>query len=202
MARVGPLRRSLGRPTVFNFVGPLCNPAGATVQVIGVGRAAVRHAVAEAAMLGGASRVLVVSSPLAIAGPGVPAAGSATLDEVSLFGVTDVIDVGPGGTRHHTWTAEDFGLSTRPIADLTKLEVNGPEESATAIRAVLAGESGPRRDVVVLNAAATLWAAGVAASLPAARVLAERAIDDGSAAAKLAALAARSNAPVAPSVDA
>jgi anthranilate phosphoribosyltransferase len=80
--------------------------------------------------------------------------------------------------------------------------VNGPEESAAAIRAVLAGESGPRRDVVVLNAAATLWAAGVAASLPAARALAERAIDDGSAAAKLAALAARSNAPAAPSVDA
>ena len=202
MARVGPLRRSLGRPTVFNFVGPLCNPAGATVQVIGVGRAAVRHAVAEAAMLGGARRVLVVSSPLAIAGPGAPAAESATLDEVSLFGVTDVIDVGPGGTRHHTWTAEDFGLSTRPIADLAKLEVNGPEESAAAILAVLAGESGPRRDVVVLNAAATLWAAGVAASLPAARALAERAIDDGSAAAKLAALAARSNAPAAPSVDA
>ncbi len=202
LARVGPLRRSLGRPTVFNFVGPLCNPAGATVQVIGVGRAAVRHAVAEAAMLGGAHRVLVVSSPLAMNGPGTPATGSATLDEVSLFGVTDVIDVGPGGTRHHTWTAEDFGLPTRPIADLAKLEVDGPDESAAAIRAVLAGESGPRRDVVVLNAAATLWAAGVAATLPAARALAERAIDDGSATAKLAALAARSNAPEAPSVDA
>ena len=202
MARVGPLRRSLGRPTVFNLVGPLCNPAGATVQVIGVGRAAVRHAVAEAAVLGGARRVLVVSSPLAIDGPETPAAGAATLDEVSLFGVTDVIDVGPDGTRHHAWTAEDFGLATRPIADLAKLEVNGPEESAAAIRAVLAGESGPRRDVVVLNAAATLWAAGLAASLPAARALAERAIDGGSAAAKLAALVARSNAPAAPSVDA
>jgi len=202
MARVGPLRRSLGRPTVFNLVGPLCNPAGATVQVIGVGRAAVRHAVAEAAVLGGARRVLVVSSPLAIDGPEAPAAGAATLDEVSLFGVTDVIDVGPDGTRHHAWTAEDFGLSTRPIADLAKLEVHGPDESAAAIRAVLAGESGPRRDVVVLNAAATLWAAGVAASLPTARALAERAIDDGSAAAKLAALVARSNAPAAPSVDA
>lgn len=198
MARVGPLRRSLGRPTVFNLVGPLCNPAGATVQVIGVGRAAVRHAVAEAAMLGGARRVLVVSSPLEIAGAG----GSATLDEVSLFGVTEVIDVGPEGTRHHAWTAEDFGLSTRPITELARLEVNGPDESAAAIRAVLAGESGPRRDVVVLNAAATLWAAGVAPSLPAARALAERAIDEGSAAAKLAALVARSHSPVAPAVDA
>ena len=198
MARVGPLRRSLGRPTVFNLVGPLCNPAGATVQVIGVGRAAVRHAVAEAAMLGGSRRVLVVSSPLEIPGTG----GSATLDEVSLFGVTEVIDVGPGGTQHHTWTAEDFGLPTRPIPELAQLEVNGPDESAAAIRAVLAGEPGPRRDVVVLNAAATLWAAGLTTSLPAARALAERAIDDGSAAAKLAALAAHSHSPVAPSVDA
>ena len=193
MARVGPLRRSLGRPTVFNLVGPLCNPAGATVQVIGVGRAAVRHAVAEAAVLGGARRVLVVSSPLE--GAKAAAAGPATLDEVSLFGVTDVIDIGPQGTRQHAWTAEDFGLRTRPIDDLARLEVNGPEESAAAIRAVLAGETGPRRDVVVLNAAATLWAAERAASLPAARALAERSIDDGSAAAKLAALVARSHQP-------
>jgi anthranilate phosphoribosyltransferase len=64
LSRVGPLRRSLGRPTVFNLVGPLCNPAGATVQVIGVGRGAVREAVAEAAVRGGARRVLVVSSAL------------------------------------------------------------------------------------------------------------------------------------------
>lgn len=200
MARVGPLRRSLGRPTVFNLVGPLCNPAGATVQVIGVGRSAVRRAMAEAAILGGARRVLVVSSPLPVQAPGAP--GPATLDEVSLFGTTEVIDISPRGTRDHRWTAEDFGLATRPIADLERLEVRGPEESAAAIRAVLDGEEGPRRDVVVLNAAATLWAAGRAESLPAARALAERSIDDGAAAAKLAALVARSHAAVAPSVDA
>jgi anthranilate phosphoribosyltransferase len=190
MARVGPLRRSLGRPTVFNLVGPLCNPAGATVQVIGVGRAAVRHAVAEAAVRGGARRVLVVSSPFE---PGQP--GSGTLDEVSLFGATDVIDVGPSGTRHHRWSPEDFGLTTLPVAELAQLEVSGPDESAAAIRAVLAGERGPRRDVVVLNAAATLWAAGSATSLPEARMRAEQTIDNGSAAAKLSALTARSHHP-------
>ena len=157
---------------------------------------------AEAAILGGARRVLIVSSPLAIDAPHAPLTGSATLDEVSLFGVTEVIDVGPEGTREQRWSPEDFGLATRPVAELARLEVSGPDESAAAIRAVLAGESGPRRDVVVLNAAATLWAAGLAASLPAARALAERAIDDGSAAAKLAALAAHSYSPVAPSVDA
>jgi len=188
MARVGPLRRSLGRPTVFNLVGPLCNPAGATVQVIGVGRRSVREAVAEAAVVGGARRVLVVSSPL-------DATGSRSLDEISLFGPTDVIDIGPDGTCHHRWTPEDFGLRTRPPEDIAALEVTGPDESAAAIRDVLAGQPGPRREVVVLNAAAALWAAGSAPSLPEARMHAERAIDDGSAAGKLAALVARSNRP-------
>jgi len=75
------------------------------------------------------------------------------------------------------------------------LEVTGPDESAAAIRDVLAGQPGPRREVVVLNAAAALWAAGSAPSLPEARMHAERAIDDGSAAGKLAALVARSNRP-------
>ena len=187
MARVGPLRRSLGRPTVFNLVGPLCNPAGATVQVIGVGRADVRAAMARAALACGARRVLVVSAPL-------DATGTRSLDEVSLFGPTDVIDVGPQGTTESRVTPEDFGLVTRPLEEMAALGVSGPEESAAAIRAVLSGERGPRRDVVVLNAAAVLFAAGLAESLPAARALAERSLDSGRAAATLAALAARSQA--------
>jgi len=185
MKCVGPLRRSLGRPTVFNLVGPLCNPAGATVQVIGMGRAGARLPMAEAARLGGAERVIVVSAPLA--GP-----GERVLDEVSLFGPTDVIDVGRAGTTTGRWTPEDFGLATRGASEMAALAADGPEESAAAIRAVLAGEAGPRRDVVVLNAAAVLYAAGRAASLGAARALAETAIDSGRAAATLAALAARS----------
>ena len=175
MARVGPLRRALGRPTVFNLVGPLCNPAGATVQVIGVGRAAAREPVAEAARLLGARRAVVVSGL-------VGDAADRAFDEVSLFGPTDVIDVSPAGANRFRWTPEDFGLATLPAARLADLEVDGPEASAAAIRDVLAGTPGPRRDVVVLNAAAVLWAAGRAADLPAARGLAERAIDSAAAA--------------------
>jgi anthranilate phosphoribosyltransferase len=186
MARVGPLRRSLGRPTVFNLVGPLCNPAGADVQVIGVGRAGAREPLAEAARLLGARRALVVTGHLG--------ADGRVFDEVSLFGPTDVIDVAPTATARRRWVPEDFGLQTLPLARLADLEVDGPETSAAAIRGVLAGERGPRRDVVVLNAAAVLWAAGRAADLPAARQRAEEAIDSGAAARLLAAFAARSHA--------
>ena len=191
MARVGPLRRSLGRPTVFNLVGPLCNPAGAGVQVIGVGRSTAREPVARAAALLGARRTIVVSGHLGTrAGGGQAAAGDdRAFDEVSLFGHTDVIDVAGETLSRTTWTPEDFGIATQPVARLDELAVSGPAESAAAIRGVLAGERGPRRDVVVLNAAAVLWAAGSAASLPAARAAAEAAIDSGAAAGKLAQLA-------------
>ena len=171
MARVGPLRRSLGRPTVFNMVGPLCNPAGATVQVIGVGRAAAREPLAEAARLLGARRTLVVSGHVG------DDAHEKVFDEISLFGPTDVIDVSAGSVTRSRWTPEDFGLATQPADRIAELTVADPAESAAAIRAVLTGERGPRRDVVVLNAAAVLWAAGRAGDLPGARTTAEAAID-------------------------
>ncbi|MFM9196730.1 MAG: anthranilate phosphoribosyltransferase [Planctomycetia bacterium] len=180
MARVGPLRRSLGRPTVFNLVGPLCNPAGAAVQVIGVGRASARESLAEAARMLGARRTLVVSGHVGHHTAG--AAQERVFDEVSLFGPTDVIDVSAGSTTRRRWTPEDFGIAMQPATRIEELAVAGPAESAAAIRGVLAGERGPRRDVVVLNAAAVLWAAGKAGDLPAARAAAEAAIDNGAAA--------------------
>ena len=189
MARVGPLRRSLGRPTVFNLVGPLCNPAGATVQVIGVGRPAAREPVAEAARMLGAARALVVS--------GHTGDGGGAFDEVSLFGPTDVIDVTAGTTVQRSWRPEDFGLATQPVTHMAELSVAGPAESAAAIRDVLSGAGGPRRDVVVLNAAAVLWAAGRGVDLSAARALAERAIDSGAAARLLADFARLSHVPAA-----
>lgn len=182
MARVGPLRRSLGRPTVFNLVGPLCNPAGASVQVIGVGRPAAREPMAEATRLLGAARAVIVSGH-------VGDDDTRSFDEVSLFGPTDVLDVTPHGIASDRWTPEDFGLATHAAAALDALTVSGPAESAAAIRGVLAGERGPRRDVVVINAAAVLWAAGRAADRPAARMLAEEAIDSGAAARLLDAFA-------------
>ncbi len=185
MARVGPLRRSLGRPTVFNLVGPLCNPAGATVQVIGVGRATAREPLAEAARLLGATRTLVVSGHIG------DDTNTKVFDEISLFGPTDMIDVSAGSTARSRWTPEDFGIATQPADRLEELSVAGPAESAAAIRDVLAGAQGPRRDVEVLNAAAVLWAAGRAADLPAARATAEAAIDSGAAARLLDRLTAK-----------
>jgi anthranilate phosphoribosyltransferase len=189
MATVGPLRRALGRPTVFNLVGPLCNPASATVQVIGVGRPAVREAMAEAAFALGATRVLVVSGTIADD-------ASKAFDEVSLFGPTDVIDVSAAGTAHFRWTPDDFGIAMRPAADLAALAVAGPAESAAMIRSVLAGTPGAAREIVILNAAAVLWAAGKAETLPLAASLAAAAIDSGHAAATLERLAASSRRPV------
>ena len=191
MAKVGPLRRSLGRPTVFNLVGPLCNPAGAGVQVIGVGRPAAREPIAEAARLLGARRTLVVSGFFSRRDP---AAEDKPFDEVSLFGPTEVIDVSAGGVERYRWEPEDFGITTRPAERLADLEVADPSESAAAIRGVLGGEAGPRRDVVVLNAAAVLFAAGRAADPAAAARLAEQAIDSAAAAELLARLARRSQA--------
>jgi anthranilate phosphoribosyltransferase len=186
MARVGPLRKSLGRTTVFNLVGPLCNPAGANVQVIGVGRPAAREPMAQAAMMLGAKRALVVSGT--IAGDAARA-----FDEVSLFGPTEVIDVSAEGKATHRWTPDDFGIPMAPVAAMEELLVSNPAESAAAIRDVLSGSRGPRRDIVVLNAATILWAAGSAADLPAARSLAEAAIDSGTAASRLDALATLSH---------
>jgi len=188
MARVGPLRRALARPTVFNLVGPLCNPAAAAVQMIGVGRPAAQEPLAEAARLLGVQRAVVVSGH-------VERDRGRAFDEVSLFGPTDVIDLTQADVRRTRWLPEDFGLATAPAAALAELEVGGPEESATAIRDVLAGVGGPRRDVVVLNSAAILWAAGRAADTNAARELAERAIDTGAAAVLLDRFASMSQLP-------
>ena len=163
---------------MFNLVGPLCNPAGASLQVIGVGRPAAREPIAAAARLLGARRTLVVSGFLAEPDGGL---APKPFDEVSLFGPTEVIDVEADDGRRFRWTPEDFGIATLPLERLVDLEVAGPAESTAAIRGVLAGEAGPRRDVVVLNAAAVLVAAGRAEDPAAAGRLAEQAIDTGAA---------------------
>ena len=164
MAKVGAVRRRIGKPTVFNLVGPLCNPANVTVQVIGVGRLGSEPAVAEAAQLAGLQRAVIVSSEDGV-------------DEVGLFAPTHVIDVSADERKEMVWTPEDFGLKTAPESKREDLLVADAAESAACIRQVLAGELSPARDVVLLNAAAMLWAAGHAADLPEARVLAEQAID-------------------------
>lgn len=172
MAKVGPIRRRIRRPTVFNLVGPLCNPAGAAVQVIGVGRSGAEEIMAEAARLIGLTRAVIVCSEDGV-------------DEVGLFAPTRVLDVTAAGVNHSQWKPEDFGLSTASESARSDLLVADSTGSAACIRRVLAGEPGPRRDIVVLNAAAILWASEKASDLPAARLLAEKAIDSGAAEATL-----------------
>lgn len=166
MRHVAAVRRSLGVPTIFNMLGPLCNPAGAPFQLLGVGRADLHHKLAAAIQQLGTRRALVVR-------------GDDGLDEVTLAGPTHVLLVSDGEISPQTWTPTDFGLATVPTLD--ELRVSGPEESADRIRHVLQGESGPARDIVVLNAAAGLWVSGVHASRPACAEAAAAAIDSGRA---------------------
>ena len=165
MKHVAPVRKKLGVPTIFNLLGPLCNPAGAPFQVLGVGKPELHRTLAEVLARLGCERAVVVH-------------GAGGLDEVSLDGPTDVIEIRSQQTRRFVWKPEDFGLA--PAGRETML-IDGPAASAALIRRILEGELGPPRDVVVLNAAAALWTAGMS-ELP--RECAQRgaaAIDSGEA---------------------
>jgi anthranilate phosphoribosyltransferase len=175
MKHVAPVRRQLGFPTIFNLLGPLTNPAGAPFQLIGVGRAEAAGLLAEAIAILGTRRSVIVH-------------GEGGLDEVSLAGPTAVIEVTAQGRRDFVWRPEDFGLACSATDDL---RVSGPAESAEVIRGVLEGRRGAARDVVVLNAAAALWAAGKARAPAEAATLAAQGIDSGAARRLLAALAER-----------
>ena len=172
MKRVAEVRRKLGVPTIFNLLGPLANPASAPLQVVGVGKPEVRALLAEALAFLGTTRALVVQ-------------GEDGLDEITLAGPTRVSEVSGGQTRNFTWTPSDFGIEP---ASLDSLMVDGPEASATMIQEVLLGVRGPKRDIVLLNAAAALWTAGRADTPRACAELAATAIDSGAASALLARL--------------
>jgi anthranilate phosphoribosyltransferase len=143
MKHVAPVRKQLGIPTIFNLLGPLCNPAGASRQLMGVGRRELHATMAAVLARLGTERAVVVH-------------GTDGLGEVSLAAATDVIEVVGNQMCELSWKAADFGLTP---AGLESLRVTGPEESAAIVRRVLAGEGGPPRDMVVLNAAAALWTA-------------------------------------------
>ena len=177
MKRVAEVRRKLGVPTIFNLLGPLANPASAPLQVVGVGQGELRALLAEGLALLGTERALVVQ-------------GEDGLDEVTLTGPTRVTEVTGGQLRNFTWTPSDFGVEP---ASLDSLIVDGPEASATMIQEVLLGVRGPRRDIVLLNAAAALWTAGRADSPRACAELAAEAIDSGAASALLARLVELTN---------
>jgi len=173
MSHVAPVRRKLGVPTIFNILGPLANPAGATLQLLGVGREGLRPLLSKALAMLGTERALVVH-------------GEDGLDEVTLSGTTRVSEIAAGRLREFAWSPADFGLSE---IGLESLRVEGPAESAAVVRGVLRGQRGPARDVVIANAAAALWTAGRGPSVLDCARLAADTIDGGRAAELLAGLA-------------
>ncbi len=165
MRHVGPVRKSIEVPTIFNLLGPLCNPARAPYQVLGVGKPALRSRLSQALSLLDIKKAYVVC-------------GSDGLDEITLAGNTDVTEVTPGSTTDTQWQPSMFGLAP---AKLTGMEASNPAESAAKIRAILHGETGPGRDIVVINAAAAISLAQPELSLADCTAAAQQSIDDGAA---------------------
>jgi len=169
MRHAAPVRQELGTRTVFNVLGPLANPAGARDGVFGVYSAELARTYAEALAGLGARRALVVH-------------GSGAIDELSPAGPNLVVEVVDGDIRESELDPRDVGIAA---ADPGELRGGTPPENAAAIRRVLEGEPGSRRDAVVLNAAGALVAAGIADDLADGVVLAARALDTGEAGATL-----------------
>ncbi len=165
MRHVQPIRAELKMRTVFNLLGPLANPAGARTQIVGVfDRHSVRL-VAEALARLGMRRGLVVH-------------GCDGLDEITTTGSTIVAEVDQGKVIEWTLCPQDFGVETTTPDQLAG---GDRRESAAIVRSVLGGEKGPRRDIVLVNAAAGLVVAGLAPDLTAGMALARAAIDSGRA---------------------
>jgi anthranilate phosphoribosyltransferase len=162
-------RRELGVRTVFNILGPLCNPAGAGCRALGVADAALAAKVADTLGRLGVRRTLVFNAE--------------GLDELSTAGPSLVIELLEGQRREYQLDPEELGLQPASPADLRG---GLPAENAAIARAVLEGERGPRRDIVLLNASAALRAAGLAADWREGLGLASEAIDSGRAASVLA----------------
>src|SRR6266446_5573747 len=144
-----PARKQIGVRTVFNLLGPLTNPAGAQSQVLGVCSVDVIDVVAATLAERGVERAFVVH-------------GAGGLDEISLAGETLVAEVRGGAVRRFTLTPEEFGVARAP---LELIRGGTPAKNAALIERILEDEAGPGRDIVVINAAAALVAAGVADNL-------------------------------------
>ncbi len=167
-----PARKQIGARTVFNLLGPLTNPAGAQAQVVGVFSAEVIDLVAATLAELGIDRAFVVH-------------GAGGLDEISLAGETLVAEVRDGKIKRYTVTPEHFGVQRAP-ADAIRGGL--PRENAAILESVFGGELGPRRDIVVINAAAALVAAGVVGNFVEGADLAGKMLLSGAAGDKLSQL--------------
>ncbi|MBP3311510.1 MAG: anthranilate phosphoribosyltransferase [Butyricicoccus sp.] len=180
MKYVAPIRRELGIRTVFNILGPLSNPAGANMELMGVYDASLVEPLAHVMHKLGVTRGMVVY-------------GEDKLDEISMSAPTSVCEItADGGYRSYVITPEQFGYTR---CDKAALEGGTPEENAEITRAILSGaEQGAKRQAVCLNAGAALYLAGKAATLEVGVRLAEQTIDSGAAAKQLERFIEESNA--------
>ncbi|MEC7408546.1 MAG: anthranilate phosphoribosyltransferase, partial [Planctomycetota bacterium] len=172
MRHVVGVRKKLGVKTLFNLLGPLCNPAGATHQLLGTSSLDAQNKVADALRKLGTRRSYVIHA-------------EDGQDEISLDGVNRVIEVTSESSVIHEWGVREFGLLP---AGKEALAARDPEESAGIIRRLLDGEPGPCRDTVLAGAASALLLVERVASLQEGVRVAAEAIDSGAAANKLAQL--------------
>ena len=167
MKAVMPVRRALGVRTVFNILGPLTNPAGASAQVMGVYSPHMVPIVAEAMALLGTRHAFVVHGNTF---------GEKGLDEISISGPSQLAEVHDGTVTITTITPEDLGFQR---SDLESLRGGNAQANAAILTSIFSGERGPRRDIVLLNAAAVLVVADLALDLPTGIALAAKTIDSG-----------------------
>lgn len=169
MKYVGPVRRELGIRTIFNILGPLANPAGANMELMGVYDEELVEPLAKVLFNLGVKNAMVVY-------------GQDKLDEISMSAPTTVCEIKDGVFSNYVIQPEDFDYTRCKKEDL---EGGTPAENAEITRAILNGEKGPKRDAVALNSGAALYIAGKAASLNAGIKMAEELIDSGKAKEKL-----------------
>jgi anthranilate phosphoribosyltransferase len=173
---IGP-RREIGIRTIFNILGPMTNPAGANVQVIGVFDKNLTEPLANVLAKLGTRRAMVVH-------------GEGGLDELTVTGLTHISELKNGKVESYTVTPEEVGLSTAALAQLRGGET--AEESAAMLRSVLGGAPGPKRDMVLLNSGAALTVAGLSEDIQDGIGMAAKIIDSGKATQKLEQLTALS----------
>ena len=175
MKYAAPVRKALGVRTIFNLLGPLTNPASAKRQVMGVFDQVLTGKLAKVLQKLGSEHVLVVH-------------GTDGMDEISFTGDTYIAELKDGKVTEYTVNPEQFGLSAHQLKDI---QIQNAAESKAMIMDVLTGKKGAARDIVLMNAGAAIYTAGVVTSLAAGIAKAAKMIDEGKALATLQALQAR-----------
>ena len=178
MKYVGPVRKEMGIRTVYNTLGPLSNPSRAKAMVVGVYDKNLTETIANAMMNMGVERALVVS-------------GNDNMDEITLTGATTISEIKDNTVNTYTVTPEQFGFET---VELKELQGGDGKVNAQITKDILSGkEKGAKRNIVLLNAGATLYAGGMCSSIEEGIKLAEKTIDSGKAASIIDALVEASN---------